>query len=159
MNSEQNTVIPTDEQAIYALYYQLIAGWNERNGAAYGNCFSEDGAVIGFDGSQMNGKTEIVATLAAIFADHVTAPYIGKVKSVHLLAPDVALLRAIAGMIPVAHPDFNPHLHTIQTLIATKTDGQWGITLFQNTPAQFHGRADLVEAMTQELREVKAESL
>ena len=31
--------------------------------------------------------------------------------------------------------------------------GEWRISLFQNTPAQFHGRPDLVERLTRELRE------
>jgi hypothetical protein len=38
-------------------------------------------------------------------------------------------------------------------LVALKQDGEWRIVLFRNTPAQFHGRPDLVERMTQELRE------
>jgi hypothetical protein len=42
----------------------------------------------------------------------------------------------------------------IQTLIAVKRDGQWRIVLFQNTPAQLHGRPELVQAMTEELRQL-----
>lgn len=161
MNTQQDELQDfnsLDEQAVSGLYDQMIGGWNQHDAIAYAMPFAEDGAVVGFDGSQMNGKAAIATTLSAIFADHVTAPYIGKVKSMRLLAPDVALLRAIAGMIPVGQNDFNPHLHTIQTLIATKFNGQWRITLFQNTPAQFHGRADLVMAMTEELRDVKTEN-
>ena len=32
------------------------------------------------------------------------------------------------------------------------SDGQWRIALFQNTPAQFHGRPEAAEALTDELR-------
>lgn len=157
MTTEQDSLQAfesSDEEAIRALYHQFIAGWNQRNGAAVAKVFAEEGNVIGFDGSQMNGKAEIEATLSAIFADHVTAPYTGKVKSVQLLAPNVALLRAIAGMIPVDQQDFNPQVHTHQTVIATKTESEWAITLLQNTPAQFHGRPDLVQMITEELREI-----
>jgi len=35
---------------------------------------------------------------------------------------------------------------------SVKIDGEWRIKLFQNTPAQFHGRPELVEQMTDELR-------
>ncbi len=38
------------------------------------------------------------------------------------------------------------------TLVAVKSDGKWRILLFQNTPAQFHGRPELVQQMTEELR-------
>lgn len=146
----------TDEQAVRLLYDAFIAGWNQQDGTAIATPFAQEATVIGFDGSQMNGKQEIESTLTAIFAHHRTAPYTAKVKRVRFLAANVALLHGIAGMIPVGQLDFNPHLHTHQTLIATKGEKGWQITLLQNTPAQFHGRADLVEAMTEELKEAKA---
>jgi hypothetical protein len=37
-------------------------------------------------------------------------------------------------------------------LVAQWVDGAWRVALFQNTPAQFHGRPDLVAAMTEELQ-------
>ncbi|MGG3943884.1 DUF4440 domain-containing protein, partial [Peribacillus psychrosaccharolyticus] len=43
------------------------------------------------------------------------------------------------------------------TLIVVKKEGNWSIQLFQNTPAQFHGRPELVEQMTEELRELLKE--
>jgi uncharacterized protein (TIGR02246 family) len=92
-------------------------------------------------------------TLQRIFADHPTAPYVSKVKSVRFLSPEVALLRAIVGMIPPAQSDLDPNLNALQTLIASKRNGQWRIELFQNTPAQFHGRPELVQEMTEELRQ------
>jgi hypothetical protein len=33
-----------------------------------------------------------------------------------------------------------------------RVDGQWRVALYQNTPAAFHGRPDLSEALTAELR-------
>jgi uncharacterized protein (TIGR02246 family) len=80
--------------------------------------------------------------------------YLSKVRSVRLLSPEVAILRAVAGMVPPAQSDLDPKLNAIQTLIAAKHDGQWCIVLFQNTPAQFHGRPDLVQQMTEELRQM-----
>jgi uncharacterized protein (TIGR02246 family) len=84
----------------------------------------------------------------------VTAPYVSKVRSVRLLSPDVAMLRAIVGMVPPGQPDLNPAVNAHQTLVATKRDGQWRIVLFQNTPAQFHGRPELVQQLTEELRQL-----
>jgi len=88
------------------------------------------------------------------FADHVTAPYVSKVRSVRLLRPDMAILRAIVGMAPPGQSDLNPAVNAHQTLIAAKGDGTWRITLLQTTPAQFHGRPELVQHMTEELRQV-----
>ena len=37
---------------------------------------------------------------------------------------------------------------------AVKRAGRWRIILFQNTPAQFHGRPELAQQLTDELREL-----
>jgi len=143
-----------DEIKVRELYRQMMDGWNKRSAAAFAAPIAEDGDLIGFDGSQLIGRSEIVSMLQRIFADHPTAPYVSKVKSVRFLSPEVAVLRAIVGMIPPAQPDLDPNLNALQTLIASKRDGQWRIVLFQNTPAQFHGRPDLVQQMTEELRQL-----
>lgn len=63
-------------------------------------------------------------------------------------------LVAICGMIPPGKNDIDPSVNAHQTLLATKTSQGWKIVLFQNTPAQFHGRPELVEQMTEELRQM-----
>jgi uncharacterized protein (TIGR02246 family) len=116
--------------------------------------FIEDGHVIGFDGSQYHGKAEIAAEIGNVFAHHQTARYVWKIKEVRQLSEDSALLRVIVGMIPPGGTDLNPAVNALQTIIATRQSSTWRIVLFQNTPAQFHGRPDLAEAMTAELREL-----
>jgi uncharacterized protein (TIGR02246 family) len=150
----QQDALSSDEMEVRSLYHQMLDGWNKHNADAFAAPFAEDGEVIGFDGSQMNGRAEIAATLGQIFADHVTAPYVSKVKSVRLLSSDVAILRAIVGMVPPGQSDLNPAVNAHQTLVAVKRDGIWRIELLQTTPAQFHGRPELVEQMTEELRQV-----
>ena len=143
-----------DEFEVYTLYSQMMAGWNKRDAEALAVPFAEEGEIIGFDGSQHIGRADIAATIGHIFAEHLTPPYICKIRSVRLLSPEVAMLRAIAGMVPPGKSDLDPQLNTHQTLIAAKRDGIWRIILFQNTPAQFHGRPELVEQMTEELRQL-----
>ena len=138
--------------AVQDLYHQLLDAWNQRDASAFAGLFDADGHVIGFDGSPMHGPAEIGTTLAQIFADHQTGVYVGKPRQVRFLSPDVAIVEAVAGMIPPGQADLNPAVNTIQSLVAVRRDGQWRITLYQNTPAQFHGRPQLVEAMTAELR-------
>lgn len=138
--------------AITTLYQRLLDTWNQRDAVAYAALFDEDATVVGFDGSAMNGREEIEATLRQIFADHVTAAYVGKVRGVRLLASGVAILRAVVGMVPPGASDINPAVNAIQTLVAARRDGQWRIALFQNTPAQFHGRPEVSAALTEELR-------
>ncbi|HZR44095.1 MAG TPA: SgcJ/EcaC family oxidoreductase [Ktedonobacteraceae bacterium] len=143
-----------DETEVRALYRELLDSWNRRSADAYATLFVDDGNVIGFDGSQMNGQAEIASTLQQIFSDHVTAPYVSKVSDVRFLTPEVTVLRAIVGMVPPGQADINPAVNAIQTLVAIRRDGTWRISLFQNTPAQFHGRPELVQQMTEELRQL-----
>lgn len=114
--------------------------------------FVDDANVVGFDGSQMDGKAAIEAELGRIFADHRTAAYVAKVRKVRFLSGDVAVLRAVVGMVPPGGSDINPATNAIQSLVALRDGDQWRLTLFQNTPAQFHGRPELSDALTKELR-------
>lgn len=138
---------------IQELYHQLLEAWNNRNARAFADLFLQDGESIGFDGSQSIGNDEIFSHINPIFEDHPTAKFVSKVKSVRLLSAEVALLRAIAGMVPPGQSDINPKVNTHHTLVVVKNDDNWRIQLFQNTPAQFHGRPELVEQMTEELRQ------
>ena len=133
------------------LYRRIIDAWNAGDADAFAAAFLDDGEVVGFDGSQLAGRAAIAAELGRIFADHPTGRYVAKVRSVRSLAPDVALLRAVAGMVPAGQSDLKPELNAVQALLAIRRDAEWRAVLFQNTPAQFHGRPDLVEALTAEL--------
>ena len=140
------------EEEVKQLYQQVLDGWNRRSAAEMAAPFAENGSVVGFDGSQMNGRAEIEAMLAPIFADHPTARYVSIVREVRQLAPNVALLRADVGMVPPGKSQINPATNAIQSLVAVKEGAIWRVALFQNTPAQFHGRPHLVEQMTAELQ-------
>ncbi|WP_462410707.1 SgcJ/EcaC family oxidoreductase [Neobacillus sp. Marseille-QA0830] len=139
---------------VKTVYTELLDAWNHRNARDMAKLFAKDGEMIGFDGSQVIGNQEIFAHVAPIFEHHLTARYISKVKHIQFLSPDIAILRAIAGMVPPQQTDLNPNVNAHQTLVLVKMDGVWRIQLFQNTPAQFHGRPELVEQMTNELREL-----
>ncbi len=141
-----------DEEAVRGLYRDLLDAWNQRSANQFAAQFEDVCNVVGFDGSLMNGRREIEAELSRIFADHVTAAYVGIVREVRFLTAEVALLRAVAGMVPPGQSDINPAVNTIQSFVAVKREGRWRITLYQNTPAQFHGRPELSQRLTDELR-------
>ncbi len=135
-------------------YEQLIAGWNEHDADRFAASFADDGAMIGFDGSELAGRDAIREEIGRIFDDHETAAYVAKVRGVRNLSPNVAVLRAVVGMVPPSNSDIAPDRNAHQTVVASRDGGDWRIVLFQNTPAQFHGRPELVEELTDELREV-----
>jgi uncharacterized protein (TIGR02246 family) len=143
-----------EQNKVTALYQQLLDAWNNRSARGMADVFTEDGEMIGFDGSQSIGREEIFSHLKSIFEHHPTARFVSKVKSVRFLTSDIAILRAIAGMVPPGQSDINPNVNTHHTLVAVKNERTWRIQLFQNTPAQFHGRPELVEQMTEELRQL-----
>ena len=143
------------ENDVRALYEQLIAGWNAHDGEAMAAPFAEDGVIIGFDGSVSSGRQAIGTEMSNIFADHETGRYAVKVQSVRALGPQAVILRAIAGLVPPGGQSaINAETNSHQTVVAEAQGGQWRIVLFQNTPAQFHGRPELVEDMTRELQAV-----
>ena len=143
---------PHDAQ-IRALYASFLAGWIRRSGAAVAAGFADDGDIIGFDGTHHRGRLSIAADLRAVFGSHQTPAYVAVVRSVRPIAENVAVLIANAGMIPAGDNDLDPDLHTVHTLVAgDEGRGRWRISLFQATPAAWHGHEHLREELTEELR-------
>jgi len=144
------------DDAVRSLYERLIAAWNARDAGAFAALFAGDGLMIGFDGSAALGA-EIGSHLAPIFEDHPTAAYYAKVREVRPLGSHVGLLWSIVGMLPPGADELNPATNSHHTLVAARSAGdEWAISLFQNTPAQYHGRPELVEQHTAEIDAVRA---
>jgi uncharacterized protein (TIGR02246 family) len=147
--------MPQDADAlseVRALYERLLNAWNMMSATDFATLFASDGNAIGFDGSQMNGQTAIKTSLAAIFADHEPALYVGIIREVRFISDDVAILRADAGMVRRGETELNDNL-TIQSLVATQDGARWKIALWHNTPASFDGRPKAREELFADLRE------
>ena len=151
-NEVTATILQEDVSAIQKLYKRLINSWNEMDSEGYAALFTTDGSIIGFDGSQANGRKEIYDHLSGIFADHSPARFVTITREIRLLSPTVVLLRAVAGMVPRNGKEINAKTNAIQSLVAVKEEKRFLITLFQNTPAAFHGREDDAKKLTQELQ-------
>jgi uncharacterized protein (TIGR02246 family) len=102
----------------------------------------------------MHGPEEIESALGEIFADHETKAYVAKIRAVRQLAPELALLRAVVGMVPRGQRELDPDVNAVQTLLAKRHEEGWRTVLLQNTPAQYHGRPEAAEALTAELQEL-----
>ena len=140
--------------AVVALYTRLLEAWNRRDAGAFAAQFAEDGSTVGFDGSQLDGRAAIASELGRIFADHTPATYVARVRELRTLGPAAMLLRAVAGMVPPNESAIKPERNAIQSLVAITENGVPRIALYQNTPAQFHGRPALIEQLTRELQRV-----
>jgi uncharacterized protein (TIGR02246 family) len=148
-------IAPQPEDAARDLYTRLLDAWNSHDAGAFAALFAPEGVSIGFDGSQATGD-EIREHLAAVFADHETAPYTARVREVRAIGADAVLLRAIAGMVPPGGDAVNPGANALQSLVAARAGEEWRVALFQNTPAQYHGRPDAVEEHTAEIERVRS---
>ena len=146
---------PSRERCI-AIYSALLNAWNERNANRFGDLFTNEAVVIGFDGSIMNGRTDIVSQMRSIFASHSTAAYVAKIRDVRPLGPGTAMLRAAAGMVPPGGDTVIAKVNAQQSVVFVGDDASLKVALFQNTPAAYHERPDLAEAMTEELTAVRA---
>jgi len=147
----KHTTMNTEDTAIRSLYRTLIDNWNNMDANGYANLFTDDANLVGFDGSQANGKNNIQQHLADVFKQHKVATYVTIIREIRFLTPDVALLRSVVGMIPPGKTDINPETNAIQTLIAQREGDVFKIAVFQNTPAAWHWHPEQKEALTKEL--------
>src|SRR5690348_821068 len=119
------TTKETDRAAVIALHQGLLEAWNARQARDMARLFIAEGIVVGFDGSELEGAEAIEAEMSRIFADHTPARYVGIVRSVHFVTSDVAVLHAVAGMVPPGQRDLKKENNAVQTLTAVRRDGGW----------------------------------
>jgi uncharacterized protein (TIGR02246 family) len=143
---------PSDNLQISTLYNNLLDCWNHSNARGFADLFTNDGSIVGFDGTKANGRKEIYSHLNEVFTNHKAASYVSIIREIRFLSPHVALLRAVAGMIPPGKNEINPDVNAIQSMVAVKDNAEFRIALFQNTPAAFHQRPELREQLTKELQ-------
>jgi uncharacterized protein (TIGR02246 family) len=136
------------------VYVRLLTAWNAQDAAGFAALFAVDGGVVGFDGSPMDGRAAIAQELSRIFADHRTGAYVAVVRAVRFVGAEAAVLRAVSGLVPAGQSDLNPATNSLQSLTAELRHGRWEIVHYHNTPAQFHGRPELAQALTEELRQL-----
>jgi uncharacterized protein (TIGR02246 family) len=124
-----------DEAAVRALYQQLMDGWNQGSGDAFASVFTEDGDLVGFDGTHFKGRQEIAPFHQRLFDKWLKGSrLVGEVKDVRFLSPDVALMHAVGGTVMRGKSEPVPERDSIQTLVATRQEGdEWRVAAFQNT--------------------------
>ena len=155
MNSGQTSASKShDEAAIRDLYQQTIEGWNKGSGDALAAPYTEDSDYIGFDGTYLKGRAEIASFHQMLFDKFIKGSrLIGKIRSVRVVTGDVAVVVAVGGTVIAGQSNIEPDRNSIHTLVAMKrADGEWRFTAFQNTRADFIGRPEESQALTEELR-------
>ena len=131
----------SDEAAVHGLYQQLMDGWNRGSGAAFAATFAKDGDLVAFDGTRFKGRKEIAPFHQELFDKWMKGTrLVGRVEGVRFLGPDVAVMHAIGGTVMRGKSEPSPERDSIQTLVATRQDGEWRLAAFQNTRIRPMGR-------------------
>jgi uncharacterized protein (TIGR02246 family) len=109
-------------------------GWNQGSGAALAAVFTEDGDLVGFDGTHFKGRQEIAPFHQQLFDKWLKGSrLVGQVKDVRFLSSDVALMHAVGGTVMRGKSEPVPERDSIQTLVAARQGDEWRLAAFQNT--------------------------
>ena len=131
---DKTTTNPADEVAVRDLYQELMDGWNRGSGDAFAAVFTDDGDLVAFDGTHFKGRKEIAPFHQELFEKWLKGTrLVGRVKDVRFLGPDVAVMHAVGGTVMRGKSRPSPERDSIQTLVATREDGEWRLAAFQNT--------------------------
>jgi hypothetical protein len=73
-------------RSVYCI--ELLKQWNKRRASEMTDLFAEDGNLVGFDGSQINGRSEARSVLSQIFPitrlPHIWESLRQKIRAFHL---------------------------------------------------------------------------
>lgn len=124
----------SDEAAVRALYGQLMEGWNAGRAETFAAPFAEDGDLVAFDGGHFRGREEIISFHRPLFERWLRGTrLVGRVESVRFLSPEVAVMHCVGGTVARGQSSSRPERDSIQTLVASKSGGQWRLSAFHNT--------------------------
>ncbi|MBI1757944.1 MAG: SgcJ/EcaC family oxidoreductase [Actinobacteria bacterium] len=114
---------------------RLVAAWARNDAAGVANVFTEDGILILPGDVYKKGRNEIRAFLAAAYAGPFKDSQVtGRPVDVRFVADDVALLRTHGGILAPGETEIAPELAVRSTWIAVKTDDEWQLAGYQNSP-------------------------
>jgi uncharacterized protein (TIGR02246 family) len=107
---------------------------DEEAGEDFAAVFTEDGDLVAFDGTHFEGRAQIASFHQELFDKWMKGTrLVGRVKDVRFLSPNVALMHAVGSTILRGKSVPSPERDSIQTLVATRQNGEWRLAAFQNT--------------------------
>lgn len=129
-----------DIQAIGELFTALSEAWNNGDGAAYGECFTEDADYVTFNGQHLKGRQQIADVHQWLFDGPLKGSKLTSglpsQPNPRFIDPQVAILHGI-GEAQLADPSQDAAIRaSINTNVVVKQDGIWKITAFHNCRIQ-----------------------
>ena len=124
----------TDQQSVRAVYQQFMEAWNQGDGAAVAATFTDDGDLVGFDGTHLGGRAVIEEFQQKLFDKYLKGTRLtGAMNGVRFLHANTAVMHAIGSTIMKRKTKPARARDSIQTLVATRTEDGWRLAAFQNT--------------------------
>ena len=122
-----------DEQAIRALYGQMLDAWG--NAQRYAQFFSADADYIYGAGGVQHGWQEIVDGHEIVFSAWARDSRLeGRIERLRFLTDDVAVLLAYGHVVYLDNRSSDQNKRTVYTLIAQRVQNHWLFVSYQNTP-------------------------
>jgi uncharacterized protein (TIGR02246 family) len=132
----------THEPAVRELYQRLMDGWNQGDGAAFAAVFTEDGDLVAFDGTHLEGREQIASVQQRLFDKYLKGTrLVGEVERVRFLDHDTAVMHAVGNTVMRGKSAPARQRASIQTLVAVRRDDGWRVAAFQNTRVRPMGRS------------------
>lgn len=119
-----------DEQAIRANVDAFAKAYDKHDAEAIANLFSPDGKLVTEDGSVIDGRKEIAATFAELFANHPESKIEVTVDAIRFVGTELAVEVGTTKMTPA--PGETPDMDRY-TVVHVKRDGKWWMALARDS--------------------------
>ncbi len=125
----------TDETAIADLLGRTVATWDAQDADAYAELFTEDATLV-IAGVQQQGKQEIRAFMAAVFAGPLTGTtFREESPRIRFVAADVAIITSLGGVVLPGGTAVLPSHQRRETWVFSRAGSGWLIESFHNCAA------------------------
>lgn len=123
-----------DETKLKEMHQRMIEAWNKGSPAGFAAPFAPDADFIGFEGSQLKGRSQIAQFHQMLFeTSRQNTTLEGGVHFVRFLSPDIAVIHAWTTSSLPNERNASPSRDSLQLIVATRHGGYWQFDAMQNS--------------------------
>jgi uncharacterized protein (TIGR02246 family) len=124
---------PSDDQELKALFQRICQAWTDGDAEAYGACFTTDCDYVSFDGTRVQGRTQVVDSHDKLFRGVLFgSALVGEVESIRYVAHDVAVLHGTGSVLVAWRWKLPKGRATRNTVVAVRGPEGWRFTAIHN---------------------------
>jgi uncharacterized protein (TIGR02246 family) len=122
------------ESKLQNLLQRVLAAWERGDGRALAAEFADDGDIVFFEGSCLQGRPQIEAVMQHLFETTLRdTRYLAQVKALRFVTPEVALMQTLGGVVFPEETIIPVERCSVQTFVIVRIRGTWSVASFQNT--------------------------